>query len=115
MIYTGDDYQGGGGLVDYIPREYIPKCLNGPCECLIPEGRPVPKNLYKYDHVGKNLEIYSFLKRCVRTHQGNPFKRLAQLWVRFFDYRRKKKITEMLNVQGDWKEYLTFVPCSVRG
>jgi len=56
MIYTGDDYQGGGGLVDYIPREYIPKCLNGPCECLIPEGRPVPKNLYKFDHVGEATE-----------------------------------------------------------
>merc|ERR1719431_1659418 len=53
MIYTGEDYHGSGGLVDYIQPEYIPKSLNGPCECLIPDGRPVPKSLYKFDHVGE--------------------------------------------------------------
>lgn len=56
MIYTGDDYQGPGGLVDYIPKEYIPTFLGGPCECNVSEGKPVPKNLYKFDHVGEATE-----------------------------------------------------------
>lgn len=56
MIYTGDDYQGEGGLVDYIPREYIPTFLEGPCECDVPSGKIVPKHFYKYDNIGDATE-----------------------------------------------------------
>nr|XP_002121052.2 SEC14-like protein 5 isoform X1 [Ciona intestinalis] len=47
MMYTGTDYMGAGGLVDYIPQEFIPEFLGGPCKCEIPDGGPVPKSLYK--------------------------------------------------------------------
>ncbi|XP_078492178.1 LOW QUALITY PROTEIN: SEC14-like protein 1 [Ciona intestinalis] len=49
MMYTGTDYMGAGGLVDYIPQEFIPEFLGGPCKCEIPDGGPVPKSLYKTD------------------------------------------------------------------
>lgn len=47
MLYSGTDYLGPGGLVDYVPYEFIPDFLGGPCECLIPEGGPIPKSLYR--------------------------------------------------------------------
>jgi len=31
LIYGGKDYQGSGGLVDYIDRVYIPDFLGGDC------------------------------------------------------------------------------------
>nr|CAD7199101.1 unnamed protein product [Timema douglasi] len=33
LFYGGNDYQAAGGLVDYIPQEYIPDFLGGPCKC----------------------------------------------------------------------------------
>uniref|UniRef100_H2YPN6 SEC14-like protein 1 n=1 Tax=Ciona savignyi TaxID=51511 RepID=H2YPN6_CIOSA len=47
MMYTGTDYLECGGLVDYIPTEFIPDFLGGVSKCDIPEGGPVPKSLYK--------------------------------------------------------------------
>jgi len=47
MMYTGTDYMGTGGLVDYMPEEYIPDFLGGKCKCDLPEGGPVPKSLYR--------------------------------------------------------------------
>jgi len=75
MIYTGDDYQGPGGLVDYIPKEYIPTFLNGPCECKIQEGKPVPKKLYVYDHVGETTEsswLGTDLYQTEHVMKGSP-------------------------------------------
>lgn len=31
LIYAGNDYQGPGGLVDYIDKEIIPDFLGGDC------------------------------------------------------------------------------------
>uniref|UniRef100_G3PJF3 SEC14-like lipid binding 1 n=1 Tax=Gasterosteus aculeatus aculeatus TaxID=481459 RepID=G3PJF3_GASAC len=47
LVYAGNDYQGPGGLVDYIDKEIIPDFLGGDCMCDIPEGGLVPKSLYR--------------------------------------------------------------------
>ncbi|KAG8507464.1 SEC14-like protein 1 [Galemys pyrenaicus] len=47
LIYAGNDYQGPGGLLDYIDREVIPDFLSGECMCEVPEGGLVPKSLYR--------------------------------------------------------------------
>lgn len=35
MMYSGTDYSGPGGLVDYVPKEFIPEFLGGPCEVVV--------------------------------------------------------------------------------
>ncbi|XP_060058806.1 SEC14-like protein 1 isoform X3 [Erinaceus europaeus] len=47
LIYAGNDYQGPGGLLDYIDKEIIPDFLSGECMCEVPEGGLVPKSLYR--------------------------------------------------------------------
>jgi len=47
MMYTGSDYLKPGGLIDYIPEEFIPEFLGGTCKCKIPNGGFVPKSLYR--------------------------------------------------------------------
>ena len=32
LFYGGNDYQGPGGLVDYMPKEFIPEFLDGECK-----------------------------------------------------------------------------------
>lgn len=32
LFYGGNDYQGTGGLVDYMPKENIPDFLGGECK-----------------------------------------------------------------------------------
>ncbi|XP_066131053.1 SEC14-like protein 5 isoform X1 [Saccopteryx bilineata] len=46
LIYSGSNYQGPGGLVDYLDKEVIPDFLGGECLCNVPEGGLVPKSLY---------------------------------------------------------------------
>ena len=46
LFYGGNDYQGQGGLVDYISQENIPDWLGGPKQTEIPEGGLVPKSYY---------------------------------------------------------------------
>ncbi|XP_036135752.1 SEC14-like protein 5 [Molossus molossus] len=46
LIYSGSNYQGPGGLVDYLDKEVIPDFLGGECMCNVPEGGLVPKSLY---------------------------------------------------------------------
>ncbi|XP_037360479.1 SEC14-like protein 5 [Talpa occidentalis] len=46
LIYSGSNYQGPGGLVDYLEKEVIPDFLGGECVCNVPEGGLVPKSLY---------------------------------------------------------------------
>lgn len=46
FIYSGKDYFGPGGLVNYIDQQYIPDFLGGECYCDVPEGGLVPKGLY---------------------------------------------------------------------
>ncbi|XP_024409219.2 SEC14-like protein 5 [Desmodus rotundus] len=49
LIYSGSNYQGPGGLVDYLDKEVIPDFLGGECVCNVPEGGLVPKSLYLTD------------------------------------------------------------------
>ncbi|XP_077880691.1 SEC14-like protein 5 isoform X3 [Ictidomys tridecemlineatus] len=46
LIYSGSNYQGPGGLVDYLDKEVIPDFLGGESVCNVPEGGLVPKSLY---------------------------------------------------------------------
>ncbi|CAH1794678.1 unnamed protein product [Owenia fusiformis] len=46
MIYGGNDYQGPGGLIEFVDQQYIPDFLGGECYCNIPEGGMVPKSMY---------------------------------------------------------------------
>ncbi|XP_066560406.1 SEC14-like protein 1 isoform X1 [Amia ocellicauda] len=57
LIYAGNDYQGPGGLVDYIDREIIPDFLGGECMCEVPEGGLVPKSLYRTTEELENEDI----------------------------------------------------------
>ncbi|XP_041363416.1 SEC14-like protein 5 [Gigantopelta aegis] len=54
MIYGGNDYQGPGGLVDYVDKRYIPDFLGGDCLCEVPEGGLVPKSLYQDDQLDRS-------------------------------------------------------------
>ncbi|KAG8535170.1 hypothetical protein GDO81_029270, partial [Engystomops pustulosus] len=49
LIYSGNNYQGPGGVCDYLDKEIIPDFLGGDCMCNIPEGGLVPKSLYQSD------------------------------------------------------------------
>lgn len=50
LIYAGNDYQGPGGLLDYIDKEIIPDFLSGECmvrRCLRRgAGWPGPQSVY---------------------------------------------------------------------
>lgn len=35
LFYGGNDYQASGGLVEYIPQEFVPDFLGGPCQVSI--------------------------------------------------------------------------------
>ncbi|OCT64502.1 SEC14-like protein 5 isoform X2 [Xenopus laevis] len=47
LIYSGNNYQGPGGIADYLDKEIIPDFLGGECMCNIPEGGLVSKSLYQ--------------------------------------------------------------------
>eukprot|EP00079_Xenopus_tropicalis_P029747 XP_012825399.1 PREDICTED: SEC14-like protein 5 isoform X1 [Xenopus tropicalis] len=49
LIYSGNNYQGPGGIADYVDKEIVPDFLGGECVCNIPEGGLVPKSLYQSD------------------------------------------------------------------
>ncbi|XP_031722960.1 SEC14-like protein 1 isoform X2 [Anarrhichthys ocellatus] len=57
LIYAGNDYQGPGGLLDYIDKEIIPDFLAGECMCEVPEGGLVPKSMYRTAEELENEEV----------------------------------------------------------
>uniref|UniRef100_A0A8C1PGM2 CRAL-TRIO domain-containing protein n=1 Tax=Cyprinus carpio TaxID=7962 RepID=A0A8C1PGM2_CYPCA len=57
LIYAGNDYQGPGGLVDYINRDFIPDFLGGDALCDVPEAGLVPKSLYRTAEELENEEL----------------------------------------------------------
>ncbi|KAJ0033407.1 hypothetical protein NQD34_000514 [Periophthalmus magnuspinnatus] len=57
LIYAGNDYQGPGGLVDYIDKEIIPDFLGGECMCEVPEGGLVPKSMYRTPEEMENEDV----------------------------------------------------------
>lgn len=46
IFYGGNDYQGPGGLYDFVVKKYIPDFLGGECQSSISEGGLVPKTFY---------------------------------------------------------------------
>lgn len=69
LIYAGNDYQGPGGLVDYIDKEVIPDFLGGECmvsvwvELSVFNG--IKKLHYASSSVLYKLNFYSVLLWCV--------------------------------------------------
>ncbi|XP_028828025.1 SEC14-like protein 5 isoform X3 [Denticeps clupeoides] len=55
LVYSGNNYQGSGGLIDYIDKEIIPDFLGGDCLCQVPEGGQVPKSYYLTEEL-ENLD-----------------------------------------------------------
>ncbi|XP_035260268.1 SEC14-like protein 5 isoform X2 [Anguilla anguilla] len=64
LVYSGNNYQGVGGLVDYIDKEIIPDFLGGDCLCNVPEGGLVPKSLYQTE---EDLENSDHIKLWTET------------------------------------------------
>uniref|UniRef100_A0A8D2J875 SEC14 like lipid binding 5 n=1 Tax=Varanus komodoensis TaxID=61221 RepID=A0A8D2J875_VARKO len=73
LIYSGNNYQGPGGLVDYLDKDVIPDFLGGECVCNVPEGGLVPKSLYQTD---EEPEISDHIRLWTETiyHSANVFK-----------------------------------------
>ncbi|XP_053132653.1 SEC14-like protein 5 [Hemicordylus capensis] len=73
LIYSGNNYQGPGGLVDYLDKDVIPDFLGGECVCNVPEGGLVPKSLYQTD---EEPEISDSIRLWTETiyHSANIFK-----------------------------------------
>ncbi|CAL4110754.1 unnamed protein product, partial [Meganyctiphanes norvegica] len=47
LFYGGNDYQDAGGLIDYMPKEFIPDFLGGECtRSTYARSEPVPEALY---------------------------------------------------------------------
>ncbi|CAL8074678.1 unnamed protein product [Orchesella dallaii] len=57
FFYAGNDYQGPGGLPDYIPDDYLPDFLGGTCTVSFPEGGLVPKSHYMPDEELEHLAL----------------------------------------------------------
>ncbi|KAJ8386167.1 hypothetical protein AAFF_G00175910 [Aldrovandia affinis] len=64
LVYSGNSYQGVGGLVEYISKEIIPDFLGGDCLCNVPEGGLVPKSLYQTE---EELENTGHIKLLAET------------------------------------------------
>ncbi|XP_044534196.1 SEC14-like protein 5 [Gracilinanus agilis] len=56
LIYSGSNYQGSGGLVDYLNKDVIPDFLGGECLCSVPEGGIIPKALYQIEEDQENAD-----------------------------------------------------------
>ncbi|GFS29543.1 SEC14-like protein 1 [Nephila pilipes] len=46
IFYAGNNYQGSGGLIDFVDKKYLPDFLGGDSETKICEGGLVPKSFY---------------------------------------------------------------------
>ncbi|XP_033826995.1 SEC14-like protein 1 [Periophthalmus magnuspinnatus] len=82
LVYAGNDYQGAGGLVDYINNEYIPDFLGGDSLCDIPEGGLVPKCLYR---TAEELESEEYklltdsIYKSASIFKGAPYEMLIEI------------------------------------
>ncbi|XP_056608613.1 SEC14-like protein 1 [Triplophysa dalaica] len=82
LIYAGNDYQGAGGLVDYINKDFIPDFLGGDCLCDIPEGGVVPKSLYRTAEELENEEVKLWTESIYKTasvFKGAPHEVLIEV------------------------------------
>ncbi|XP_061736643.1 SEC14-like protein 1 isoform X1 [Nerophis ophidion] len=82
LIYAGNDYQGPGGLVDYIDKEIIPDFLGGECMCEVPEGGLVPKSMYRTAEELENEEVRLWTETIYQSasiFKGAPHELLIQI------------------------------------
>ncbi|XP_041431544.1 SEC14-like lipid binding 1 L homeolog isoform X2 [Xenopus laevis] len=82
LIYAGNDYQGPGGLIDYIDKEVIPDFLGGECMCEVPEGGLVPKALYRTPEELENDDIRLWTETIYQSasvFKGSPHEMLIQI------------------------------------
>uniref|UniRef100_A0A8C8MEY0 SEC14-like protein 1 n=1 Tax=Oncorhynchus tshawytscha TaxID=74940 RepID=A0A8C8MEY0_ONCTS len=82
LVYAANDYQGPGGLVDYIDREVIPDFLGGDCLCEIPEGGMVPKSLYRTAEALESEELRLWTDTIYKTasvFKGAPHELLIEI------------------------------------
>nr|XP_035966333.1 SEC14-like protein 1 [Halichoerus grypus] len=82
LIYAGNDYQGPGGLLDYIDKEIIPDFLSGECMCEVPEGGLVPKSLYRTAEELENEDLRLWTETIYQSasvFKGAPHEILIQI------------------------------------
>ncbi|TNN49456.1 Protein real-time [Liparis tanakae] len=82
LIYAGNDYQGPGGLVDYIDKEIIPDFLGGECMCEVPEGGLVPKSMYRTAEELENEDVRMWTESIYQSasvFKGAPHERGSYL------------------------------------
>lgn len=82
LIYAGNDYQGPGGLVDYINRDFIPDFLGGDSLCDVPEGGLVPKSLYRTAEELENEEVKLWnesIYKSASVLKGSPHELLIEI------------------------------------
>uniref|UniRef100_A0A670YGX1 SEC14 like lipid binding 5 n=1 Tax=Pseudonaja textilis TaxID=8673 RepID=A0A670YGX1_PSETE len=77
LIYSGNNYQGPGGLVDYLEKDVIPDFLGGECVCNVPEGGLVPKSLYQTDEESETADHIRLWTETI-YHSANIFKGAPQ-------------------------------------
>ncbi|KAG7238237.1 hypothetical protein INR49_031152, partial [Caranx melampygus] len=82
LIYAGNDYQGPGGLVDYIDKEIIPDFLGGECMCEVPEGGLVPKSMYRTAEELENEDVCLWTETIYQSasiFKGAPHELLIEI------------------------------------
>ncbi|GCB60813.1 SEC14-like protein 1 [Scyliorhinus torazame] len=82
LIYAGNDYQGPGGLVDYIDKEVIPDFLGGECVCEVPEGGLIPKSMYRTAEELDNDDIRLLTETIYQSasvFKGSPHEILIEM------------------------------------
>uniref|UniRef100_A0A3Q3KTG3 SEC14-like protein 1 n=1 Tax=Mastacembelus armatus TaxID=205130 RepID=A0A3Q3KTG3_9TELE len=82
LVYAGNDYQGPGGLVDYIDKEVIPDFLGGDCMCDISEGGMVPKSLYRTAEELESEEnhlLTDSIYKSASIFKGAPYEMLIEI------------------------------------
>uniref|UniRef100_A0A8C5MVV4 SEC14 like lipid binding 1 n=1 Tax=Leptobrachium leishanense TaxID=445787 RepID=A0A8C5MVV4_9ANUR len=82
LIYAGNDYQGPGGLLDYIDKEVIPDFLGGECMCEVPEGGLVPKALYRTAEELESEDIRLWTETIYQSasvFKGSPHEIMIQI------------------------------------
>ncbi|XP_034046511.1 SEC14-like protein 1 [Thalassophryne amazonica] len=82
LVYAGNNYQGPGGLVDYIDRELIPDFLGGDCMCDVPEGGMVPKSLYRTAEElesEENCLLTDTIYKSASIFKGAPYEMLIRI------------------------------------
>ncbi|XP_043567427.1 SEC14-like protein 5 isoform X1 [Chiloscyllium plagiosum] len=83
LIYSGNNYQGTGGLIDYIDKEIVPDFLGGDCLCNIPEGGMVPKSLYQTEEMLENADQIKLwtetIYQSATVVKGGPHEKLIEI------------------------------------